>query len=276
MLSWKRVAPFVALGVVCLGLVGWQNRAIGQGRLDPWAGVGTALLSPFQRGLNGVGSYLSDVGKVMFRHGDLASQNARLQARFDDVQGQNQRLSRLQHENVELRTLLKMPKQPAGRNVAADVISASRGDFTRHLTLSVGARAGVRPKDVVYCAQGLVGQVSAVGPWTSVVIPIVDRDGGAGAFVARTGAQGLVVGNGTDTPKMLYLPFDADVRAGDLLLSSGAGQEEGAIYPRGLVVGRVLKIEKDRAFSRQNAFVAPAVIPENLGAAWVHLSSAQG
>jgi rod shape-determining protein MreC len=274
MLSWKRWAPLIALGIGSLGLVGWQNRATGQGRLDPVAGAGTALLSPFQRGLNGLGGYLSDVGHVMFRRGDLATQNARLQSRLADVQGQNERLSRLQHENVELRTLLKMPKPLGGRNLAADVVAASRGDFTRRLTLSVGSSAGVHIKDVVYCAQGLVGQVSAVGPLTCVVTPIVDRDGGAGAFVARTGAQGLVLGNGTDTPKMLYLPFDADVRAGDLLLSSGAGQQEGAIYPRGLVVGRVLKIEKDRAFSRQNAFVVPSVIPENLGAAWVHLSSA--
>lgn len=274
MSSWKRYAPLMALGIVGLGLVGWQNRAIGQGRLDPVAGAGTALLSPFQRGLNGLGGYLSDVGSVVFRRGDLASQNARLQARLADVQGQNERLSRLQHENVELRALLQMPKPVAGRNVSADVISAARGDFTRRLVLSIGSRAGVHAKDFVFCAQGLVGQVSAVGPLSCVVIPIVDRDGGAGAFVARTGAQGLVVGNGSDTPKMLYLPFDADVRAGDLLLSSGAGQDEGAIYPRGLVVGRVLKIEKDRAFSRQNAFVAPAVIPENLGAAWVHLSGA--
>lgn len=274
MLSWKRWAPLVALGVVCLGSVAWQNRATGQGRLDPASGAGTALLSPFQRGLNGLGAYLSDVGSVMFRRGDLASQNARLQARLADVQGKNERLSRLQHENAELRTLLQMPKPLNGRNVAADVIAASRGDFTRRLTLDIGSRAGVQAKDVVFCAQGLVGQVSAVGPLTCVVTSIVDRDGGAGAFVARTGAQGLVVGNGTDTPKMLYLPFDADVRAGDLLLSSGAGQEEGAIYPRGLVVGRVLKIEKDRAFSRQDAFVVPAVVPENLGAAWVHLSDA--
>jgi len=272
MSSWKRYAPLAALGIVCLGAVGLQNRAASQGRLDPLAGAGTALMSPFQRGLNGVGAYLSDVGKVMFHRGDLATQNARLQAQLADLQGQNERLSRLQHENTELRGLLQMPKPLAGRNVAADVVAASRGDFSRRLTLAIGSRAGVRAKDVVFCAQGLIGQVSAVGPLTCVVTPVVDRDGGAGAFIARTGAQGLVVGNGTDVPKMLYLPFDADVRAGDLLLSSGAGQQEGAIYPRGLVVGRVLKTEKDRAFSRQNADVVPAVIPENLGAAWVHLS----
>ena len=210
----------------------------------------------------------------MTRHDDLASENNKLRARVADLEGQTARLSRLQRENGELRALLKMPGVLPGRNIGADVVAATRGDSARRLTLGAGARAGVAVKNVVYCAQGLVGQVSQVGKWTCVVTPLVDREGGAGAFDARSGAQGLVVGTGTDVPKMLYLPFDADVRAGDLLLTSGAGSGEGAIYPRGIVVGRVLKIEKDRAYSRQTAYVAPSVIPENLGAVWIRTTDA--
>ena len=270
--SFSRFWPLGLGGALCLGLVALQNAAGAKGRLDPVAGVGTALLSPMQSGLNGVGAYLGDVGRVILHRGDLASENNKLRARVVDLEGQTARLSRLQHENVELRGLLKMPAPLPGRNIGADVLAASRGDVARRLTIGAGSRAGVAVKDVVFCAQGLVGQVSQVGPWTSVVIPLVDRDGGAGAFVARSGAQGLVVGNGSDVPKMLYLPFDADAREGDLLLTSGAGRTEGAIYPRGIVVGRLLKIEKDRAYSRQNAYVAPAVLPENLGAVWIHIA----
>ncbi|RYX81340.1 rod shape-determining protein MreC [bacterium] len=272
MISLPRFWPLGVGGIVCLGLVAMQNTAMGRGRLDPVAGAGTALLSPVQSGLNGVGAYFSDIGRVIMHRADLASENTRLRARILDLEGQNSRLSRLQRENVELRKLLKMPAPLPGRNIAADVVAATRGDVTRRLTLGAGSRSGVSVKDIVYSAQGLVGQISSVGPWTSVVTPLVDRDGGAGAFVARSGAQGLVVGNGSDVPKMLYLPFDSDVRVDDLLLTSGAGQNDGAIYPRGIVIGRILKIEKDRAYSRQNAFVAPAVIPENLGAVWIHIS----
>ncbi|BCM94293.1 cell shape-determining protein MreC [Abditibacteriota bacterium] len=274
MTSLARLWPLGVGGVLCLGLVALQNAAMGRGRLDPVAGAGTALLSPLQSGLNGAGAYFSDIGRVIVHRDDLASENTRLRARIVDLEGQNARLSRLQRENVELRKLLKMPAPLPGQNIGADVVAATRGDVTRRLTLGAGSRAGVAVKDVVYCAQGLVGQISSVGPWTSVVTPLVDRDGGAGAFVSRSGAQGLVVGNGSDVPKMLYLPFDADVRVGDLLLSSGAGQSDGAIYPRGIVIGHILKIEKDRAYSRQNAYVAPAVIPENLGAVWIHIDSA--
>ncbi len=271
MISLPRLWPLGVGGVLCLGLVAMQNAAMGKGRLDPVAGVGTALLSPMQSGLNGAGAYFSDIGRVIMHRDDLASENTRLRARIVDLEGQNARLSRLQRENTELRTLLKMPAPLPGRNIGADVVAATRGDVARRLTLGAGSRAGVSVKDVVFCAQGLVGQISSVGPFTSVVTPLLDRDGGAGAFVSRSGAQGLVVGNGSDVPKMLYLPYDADVRVGDLLLSSGAGQSDGAIYPRGIVIGHIRKIEKDRAYSRQNAYVAPAVIPENLGAVWIHI-----
>ncbi len=272
---FSRLWPLALGGAVCLSLVLLQNAASGRGRLDPVAGAGTALLSPLQSGLNGLGSYLSDVGRVMARRDDLASENNRLRARVADLEGQTARLSRFQRENVELRALLKMPAPLPGRNLAANVVAATRGDTARRLTLGAGTDAGVSAKDVVYAAQGLVGQVSQVGRWTCVVTPLVDREGGAGAFDSRSGAQGLVVGTGTDVSKMLYLPFDADVRTGDLLLTSGAGSTEGAIYPRGIVVGRVLKIEKDRAYSRQTAFVAPAIIPDNLGAVWIHTTDAR-
>ncbi len=274
-LAVRRFWPLAVGGALCLSLVVLQNAAGAKGRLDPVASTGTALLSPMQNGLNSLGAYLSDVGRVLVHRGDLASENNKLRARVLDLEGQRARLSRLGHENAELRGLLKMPAPLPGRNIGAEVVSATRGDVARRLTLGAGSRAGVAVKDVVFCAQGLVGHVSQVGPWTSVVTPLVDRDGGAGAFVSRSGAQGLVVGNGTDVPKMLYLPFDADVRAGDLLLSSGQGQNRGAIYTRGIVVGRVMKIEKDRAYSRQNAYVAPAVLPETLGAVWIHVSSAE-
>ena len=272
---FRRFWPLVVGAVLCTGLVAMQNAAGAKGRLDPIAGAGTALLSPLQSGLTSLGAYFGDVGRVLVHRGDLASDNTKLRGRVVDLEGQIARLSRLQRENEQLRGLLKMPAPLPGRNIGADVVAATRGDVARRLTLGAGSRAGVAVKDAVFCAQGLVGHVSQVGLWTSVVTPLVDRDGGAGAFDARSGAHGVVVGNGTDVPQMLYLPFDADVRAGDLLLTSGQGKNEGAIYPRGVVVGRVLKVEKDRAYSRQNAFVAPAVLPETLSAVWIHVAGAK-
>ncbi len=240
-------------------LVAWQNSASSQGGVAAPNGAVSATLSPLQRTFKASGAYLSDVGRVIARRDDIAAQNSNLQARVADLEGQNARLTRLQRENQELRGLLRLPKIAGGRTVAAEIVSYDATDFARLVTLNVGARAGVRPKDVVYCAQGLVGQVSQVAPLTCVVTLLIDRDGRAGAMTSRTGAKGVVQGTGERVCKLSYLDFGADVREGDTIVTSGLLTGRGAIFPKGLVLGRVVKIEKDKAYSRQEAFIEPNV-----------------
>jgi rod shape-determining protein MreC len=237
------------------------------------AGAAAATLSPLQRGLKASGGWLGDVGRVMVRRGDIASQNAQLQARVADLEGQNARLSRLKRENDELRGLLSMPKIGGGKNVAAEIISYDATDFARRVTLNIGSRAGVVPKDVVTCAQGLVGQVTQVSPLTCVVTLLIDRDGRAGAMTARTFAKGVVQGTGERECKLSYLDFGADVREGDLVTTSGLLTGRGAIFPKGLVIGRVVKVVKDKTYSRQEAFIEPSVPFDRLSAVWVRVNS---
>lgn len=255
------------------GVVAWQNSASSQGRTAAPVGMVAITLSPLQRFLKRSGSYFGDVGRVLVRRGDLASQNTQLIERVADLEGQNARLSRLQRENQELRAQLQLPVIPGGRPVAAEIISYDATDFARLVTLNVGARQGVRPKDVVYCAQGLVGQVSQVAPLTSVVTLLIDRDGRAGAMTSRTGARGVVQGTGERVCKLSYLDFSSDVREGDTLVTSGLLTGRGAIFPKGLVIGRVIKVEKDKAYSRQEAYLEPAVSFDRLSTVTVRVGA---
>jgi rod shape-determining protein MreC len=254
--SWWQLG---ALSVALAGLAFWQNASSSRGGMAAPDAASSAILSPFQRALGATGDYFLDIGRVVIRRDDLASRNARLERRVADLEGQNARLERLRRENQELRRLLKMPKLPGGRNIAAEVVFSDAGEMTRRLVLNVGSRAGVRPKDVVTSPEGLVGQVTQVGPWTCAVTLPIDRDGAVGAIVARSGAKGVVLGDGNSITKLSYLDFGADVREGDLVVTSGLVRGRGAVFPRGIVIGRVVKIEKNAAYSRQEAFVEPAV-----------------
>ncbi len=267
--------PISVLIALVLGglLVAWQNTASPQGGISAPNGAAAAAISPVQRTFKASGTYLGDVGRVLVRRGDIAAQNSQLQTRVDDLEGQNARLMRLQRENQELRGLLKLPKVAGGRALAAEVVSYDATDFARLVTLNIGARAGVRAKDVVYCAQGLVGQVSQVAPLTCVVTLLIDRDGRAGAMTSRTGAKGVVQGTGERVCKLSYLDFGADVREGDTLVTSGILMGRGAIFPKGLVIGRVVKIERDKAYSRQDAYLEPAVAFDRLSAVWVRVGA---
>ena len=246
-------------GAALIGLVAWQTAAAGRNALALPDSAATAALSPLQRTLRGGGAYLSDVGRVIVARDDLAARNARLQRELDETQSQNARLLRLERENLELRALLQMPNLPGGKTLAAQVVSADTSALSRRLTLNVGARQGVREKDVVYCPQGVVGQVSQVGQLTCGVTLLIDREGGFGARVSRSGAQGVVTGDGSRLARLDYLAYGADVRAGDSVVTSGLVSGRGAIFPPGLVIGRVQKIEKNRVTSQQSATIEPAV-----------------
>lgn len=249
----------------------WQNAVSSRGQIAPPLAATGAALSPFQSALNGAKDYALNLGRAVVRRDD-SSEIQSLRAEIADLQGQNQRLMRYRRENDELRALLKMPALGGGKNLAAQVVSSSQSPLARRLTLNIGTNAGVAPGDVVFCAQGVVGQITSVGLFTSVATPIIDRNGAIGALISRSGVQGLVLGNGNRVAKLSYLNFDADVREGDVLLSSGLSNQRGAIFPRGLVIGRVLKIEKDRAYSRQEAFIEPSVPFDELSAVWVRVN----
>ncbi len=271
-LSWWHVPLVLA---VIGGLVLWQNAAASRGKMSPVDAAATTALSPVQRFFRTSGDYLSDVGRVMVRREDRASENTRLKAQLADKQGQTDRLLRYRRENEELRALLKMPKVPGGQSLAAEVIFSNSTDLSRRIVLNAGSAEGVRPKDIVYCAQGLVGQVTQVSPFTCTVTLPIDREGSVGAVVSRTGARGVLLGNGNRIAKLAYLDFSADVREGDLVVTSGLSKERGAIFPRGIVLGKVLKVEKNAAYSRQDAYVQPSVEFEKLNAVYIRVAQSE-
>ena len=254
-----------------VGLIGWQTAAASRHAMSLPDSAATAALSPLQIGLRAGGAYLSDVGHVIVRRDDLASENVRLKTELDETRAQNARLLSLQRENEELRALLKIPDLPGGASIIAPVVSSDTSPLSRRLTLGVGTRQGVGARDVVYSAQGVVGQVTRVGEITCVVTLLIDREGALGARVARTGAQGVVLGDGTRIARLDYLAYDADVREGDTVLSSGLAREQGAVFPPGLVIGRVRSVEKNRVTSQQSALIEPAVPFESLSVVKVRL-----
>lgn len=268
-----RISPWHwTLGAAALaGLVAWQTVAAGRGAMALPDSAATLGLSPLQIGARAGGQYLADIGHVIIRRDDLARENARLQSELDGARAQNARLLGLNRENEELRALLKIPDLPGGASLTVPVVSSDTSPLSRRLTLGVGAAQGVQTRDVVYSAQGVVGQITRVGEMTSVVTLLIDREGALGARIGRSGAQGVVLGDGSRLARLDYLPYDADVREGDVALSSGLARESGAVFPPGLVIGRVRSVEKNRVTSQQSATIEPAVPFESLSVVKVRL-----
>ena len=89
---------------------------------------------------------------------------------------------------------------------------------------------------------GCIGQTTHVGPWSAEVILITDPEHAVPVRIERTGLRTIAVGAGdTGSLALPYLPANADVKAGDLLVTSGLG----GVFPAGYPVARVTEVHRD-------------------------------
>lgn len=255
----------VVLLLVAALLSAWYRAAQNRGGVAAPVGATFTAMSFVQRPLQAVGGWFSDVGRAMFRRGGAIDENAQLRDEAANLRGQAQRLMRYRRENAELRGLLQMPKPEGGKNISADVLAVAANDYRRRIVLNVGSKQGVKPKDAVFCAQGVVGQVIEVSPMTCRVLLLTDSEASIGAMIGRTLARGVVSGTGERVADMNYLNYNADVREGDMVVTSGESQ----IFPKGLAIGRVLATRRDKNYSRLSATVDLAVPFDQLSAVFV-------
>lgn len=151
-----------------------------------------------------------------------------------------QRLSALESENAELRQLAGLREVQGGSPRFVEILSLSRDPFSRQLVIDQGTQAGIIAGQPVIDAHGLLGQVTRVAPLTSEVTLITEKGTIVPIQVARNGVRGLLYGDGHRV-ELRYLPLNADVKEGDLLVTSGLG----GVFPAGLNVARVSLVERD-------------------------------
>jgi len=151
--------------------------------------------------------------------------------------------------------------------VPANVVAQDLSPWFRSLMLDQGKSAGIQSGMPVITDQGLVGVVSGTTSGAAKVLLVTDPQSRIDAFVQRSRARATVRGRGRRACAVEYLRRDADVRDGDLLITSG----RGGVYPKGLVIGRVEKVERKPYGLFQEAELTPAVDVEVIEEAFVLL-----
>lgn len=151
---------------------------------------------------------------------------------------------KLAEENQQLRDMLALRERLTLPIQAAEVVYESPDAYARRVIIDKGQVAGIVPGSPVLDAQGIVGQVVRVQPFTSEVRLLIDRDQAIPVQVARTGVRGVAYGLASnvqpDAIELRYMPSDADVLAGDVLLTSGID----GVYPPDLPVATVTTVER--------------------------------
>lgn len=164
-------------------------------------------------------------------------------------------LERLQSENNRLRALLDFEELKKRNYLAARVQGKDPSLFFKSLVINRGARHGLVEKLPVVNLQGVVGQILEVGPFQSTVLLITDLNSRVDAVVSRSRSRVIVAGASDDGLQLRFLPRRQDLRAGDLLVSSGLD----GIYPPGFPIGEVTELNSRSDIVLDSAKVRPKV-----------------
>ena len=164
-------------------------------------------------------------------------------------------LREIVQENIRLKNLLNFKQKSLLRLVSARVIGRTLDSWSSSVIIDKGRYNGIRTKMVVISPKGLVGSIVECMDYTSKVLLINDPNQGISSIVQRSRQEGLVNGTLGSNLIMRYLPDEAQIVLGDVIVTSELSQ----IYPKGLFLGRVVNIGREFSGLNRYALVKPAV-----------------
>lgn len=184
----------------------------------------------------------------------LLAENLALKNRQLQLTAQLQRYAALDAENRRIRELLDASARLTDQVAVADIIAANQDPYRQQITLNKGERDGVYRGQAIVDATGVLGQIIEVLPSTSVGLLVTDPDHGIPVEINRNGLQAIALGLGSGQGlRMSFLPANAEVLKGDLVVSSSLGGR----FPAGFPVGRVESVSHTPGGHFKEAIVTP-------------------
>jgi len=159
------------------------------------------------------------------------------------------KLAALEAENIRLRELLDSSFEVGEKRLIAELMSVNLDPYKHQIVINKGELDDIYAGQPLLDAKGVMGQIVHTGPYTSTVVLITDPSHAIPVQVNRNGLRSIALGSGTiNRLELPYIPNNADIQPGDLLITSGLGGR----FPPGYPVAVVDTVQHDpgRTFSQ--------------------------
>lgn len=225
------------IAVVCMVATHFAPKSSNQVRAAVFDQLGDALAVmtvPTQK--------VSQMIEHMTGLSDMSSDLARLREENSKLKQWYDRAHQLEAENASLRSLVKLADLPRTTYTTARVIAESGGAFAQSIVVDAGEDEKVTPDIVAMTGEGVIGRVMAVSDTTAQVLLLTDINSRIPVVIENSRHRGVLAGDNSSQPQLLYLPDDAAVTVGERVLTSG----HGGIFAPGLPVGVVISADQGR------------------------------
>lgn len=239
----RHAALLITLIIISLLLMTFYSRESEDGLLHRMQRFSADLVSPVQKVVSTLVSpvrggieFLSDLGRARAERDELRE-------KLEELEGEVRSLNEVERENRQLREMIRVKEsRPDLQLMAVRVIGSNPDLWEKTLIIGAGYSDGLREYMAVLSEDGsLVGRIVMCTAETSMVQLITDEKSSVGAMLERNAEMGVVKGDGTGI-RLELLNQNADVRTGDLVLTSGLG----GTCPSGIPIGTIREISERR------------------------------
>ena len=211
-------------------------------------------IAPIQRGVFSLRESVSSLFSDYLLNVSASKMNKDLRKQMADLNHQVFTYEEVRRENLRLKKMLQFAQTLPRHKVLAQVVAWDASSDFKVIRLNRGLEHGVKLQDPVITSDGLVGYVYRLTDNFSDVLTILDPNNRIDAIIERTRSHGIIEGRARGKCQMKYVSRTEPVILHDKVFSSGLGH----IYPKGVVIGKVTKIQKESYGITQYIEIGPS------------------
>ena len=209
--------------------------------IDKTSSVATDIFSPVIELLVMPARVVSGVLNYFYDFKNIREENKKLREENRELLIKSNKASSLEVENKLLTNLLNYIPPKEASFITARVVAEEGDAFSHALIAYTAGNKNVKKGQVVLSDMGVIGRVERVGAVYSKILLVTDINSKIPVIVERNRVRGVLSGDNTLIPKLIFIPLETQLKIGDRIVTSGVA----GVFPPGLPVGKIVSVEKN-------------------------------